>query len=299
MAINTTGITPAAVFLPTVWADDISHATESETVLTELVDTSYDDQMRFGRILAIQDMSNPAVRVKSEDTSATYGNITETQQTVTVSRQAYVAFLVEDIAEIQANTDLRKGYTDGAGYSLVAYVEGDATSGLASLPSSFSQLVGNLGSDPTDDDFLRALQYLDDGDVPRAKRFIYASPATHIALLKMDKWTNALRVGQATAEKAVKRAEVGEAYGARVYVSSLANNNPSAANQSYTWFCHERGVVLIRQRKPTVHSQYVLLETGWGVLVDVIYQFAERLIAPSTLGGGTSDDRFNCGVRGA
>ena len=62
-------------------------------MLADLVDRSFEKDLKFGRIVAIQDMSNPGVRIKTEDTSATYANITETQQTITVSRQAYVAFL--------------------------------------------------------------------------------------------------------------------------------------------------------------------------------------------------------------
>ena len=59
----------------------------------------------------------------------------------------------------------------------------------------------------------------------------------------------------------------------------------------------QAGVALIVQRKPTTHTDYIILEGGWGVLVDCIYQFAERLIGPRTLGGGTSDDAFNVGLR--
>ncbi len=88
-------------------------------------------------------------------------------------------------------------------------------------------------------------------------------------------------------------------FNAPVYKSTLANNNPSAAAQSYSWFCHERGVALVMQREPTVHSDYVILETGWGILVDVVFNFVERLIAPITLGGGTSTDVYNVGVRAA
>lgn len=298
MAVNTVGISPAANFIPTIFETEAGDAVQANIVLAELVDTSFEQKMRVGRVIAIVDKSNPAVRVKSEDVSATWSNRTETQQTITISRQAYVAFLVEDIAEIQSQADLRNDYTEKSGYSLAAFMEGDVTSGLASLPSSFSNLVGVLGSDPTDDDWLRAVQFLDDYDVPRGSRFIYASPSAHLSLQKLNKFTNAQSVGQANAERAVLEARVGQAYGCQVYVSSLANNNPSTANQSYSWLCHPRGVALIRQRKPTVHTQYVILETGWGVLVDLIYNFAERLIAPLTLGGGTSTDQFNSAVRG-
>ena len=274
----------------------MSDATQSETVATNLVDRHYESVMTNGDVLRIPDRSNPAVRIKTEDSVATWANITETQQSITINRQAYCAFLVEDIAELQSSWNVRQSYTESAGYSLTAFIEGDLTSGLASLPSGFSQAVGVLGVDPADDDFLRAVQYLDDGDVPRTDRFILASPAMHIAFLKMDKFQREDYVGADKSRSAVLEARVGRAYGAPVYVSSLVNNNPAAANQSIGWFCHKRGVALIQQRRPTPHIDYVILSVGTGVLVDTIYQFAERLIAPSTLGGGTSDDRFNCGI---
>jgi hypothetical protein len=53
------------------------------------------------------------------------------------------------------------------------------------------------------------------------------------------------------------------------------------------------------QRTPTVHQQFDLLNIGTGTVVDAIFQHAERLLPPSTLGGGTSDDRFNVSLAGA
>lgn len=300
MAINSTGVTASANFIQEVWPDELSDATQAEVVLSTLVDRSFEAALSHGDVIRIPDKGNPAVRVKTEDAVITYSNISETQQSVTVNRQAYVAFFVEDIADLQSSWDIRSEYTDGAGYSIVAYVEGDATSGLASLPSSFSQLVGALTTEPTDDDWLKAVQYLDDGDVPRSNRFIYASPSTHISLLKNEKFFRQEMVGQAKAQSAVLDALVGRAYGADVYVSSLANGNPSSANSSYSWFCHKRGVALIEQRRPLAHFDYDINNLGTAVAIDCIYQFAERLIQTSALGGaGTPDDRFNCGIRGA
>lgn len=268
-------------------------------MLSELVDRTYDSTMRHGDVLRIPDRSNPAVRIKSEDAAATWANIAETQQSITVNRQAYCAFLVEDIADIQASWDIRKEYTDASAYSLMAFVEGDLTSGLVGLADNFSQTTGTLTVDPSDDDWIDAVELLDRGDVPRNSRFIYASTSHHASLLKIDKFTREDYVGPENSRKAVLEARVGKIYGCPVYVSSLANGNPSATGQSYSWLCHRRGVVLIIQRNPTPHVDYVILETGAGVLVDVIFQHAERLIAPSTLGGGTSDDRFNVAVAGS
>ena len=297
MAINTTGITPAANFIPEVWAAELSDATQAYVGLSDLVDRSFESDMKSGDIVHIQDITNPSVRVKSEDTAATIANRTETQQNITINREAYCRMLFEDIAELQSKYDIRSKYTQKMSYSLMAYIEGDATSGLASLPSSFSQLVGTLGADPPTDNLIRAVQYLDDADLPETERFFYMSPPTHAALLKQDVFVS----GDYGPSGAVSSGRITRpVYGATTHVSSLANNNPSAAAQSYSWFCHKRGVALIMQQSPKVMPPWWNTDYfGWDVVVKTIYQFAERLLAPSALGGGSSDDRANVGVRGA
>jgi hypothetical protein len=295
MGVNTTGVTPAANFIPQVWANELSDASQAWTGLSDLVDRSFESQLSVGDYIEIPDAANPAVRVKSEDTAGTYANITETLQNIQITRQAYVGFIVEDIAELQSKYAVRSNYTTKSTYSLMAHLEGDATSGLQSLPSSFSQLVGNLGADPTTDNLIRAVQYLDDGDVPEGDRFFYMSPGTHAALLKQDVFVS----GDYGPSGAISSGRVTKpVYGATTHVSTLASNNPSTSGQSYSWFCNKRGVALIVQRTPMVHLQWENLEIAWGVVVDVIYNFIERVIEPKDLGGGTSDDRFNVGVRG-
>jgi hypothetical protein len=234
------------------------------------------------------------VRFKTADTSGTYSNVTETTQNITVNLQAYVGFLVEDIAEIQSKYAVRSGYTEKVTYSLMSVVEGDLTSGLATLPDNFSQLTGALGVDPTTDAIIRNKQYLDDGDVPDGDRFFYMSPGTHAALLKQDVFVS----GDYGPKGAVSSGNGPKSvYGFQTHVSSLASNNPGTAGQSYAWLCHKRGVALVIQRAPTMHEQWENLEIGWGVVGDVIYNFAERLILPKTLASVTPDDRFNSALR--
>lgn len=299
MAVNSTGITPLANHLPTQWSDELEEAVQEETGLSGLVDRRHESTMRFGRVLAIQNRSNPAIRMKTEDTSATWSNIAEEQSTMTINKQAYAAFLVEDIAELQSKYDERQGYTQSAGYSIVAFVEGDLTSGMAALPSAFSQSGGALGAPPSDDDILAAKTSLDRYGVPESDRFAWVTPGFYNSLLAIDKFTN---TDYGASPDVVKKGRVGKRiYGFDFYTSNLAYNNPSGgltSGQSYNWFCHKRGVVLVMQRAPQVHTQYVILETADGVLIDCIYNYMERLLPPSTLGGGTALDRFNYAIKG-
>ncbi len=254
----------------------------------------------MGRVMVIQDLSNPAVRIKLEDASATYSNIVEFQDSLTISRQAYCAFLVEDIEDVQSHVDLRSKYTDGTGYSLMAFIEGDVTSGLASLPDDFSNSAGVLGSDPTVDTLIDAKSNLDRADAPQDNRFWYVSPGFHNGLLKQSFLASSDFRGDAAVMSNRNGKLAGDVYGSPMYVSTLAGNNPGVTGQAYGWACHKRGVALVIQRDIRVHEQYILLETGTGVLADVIYNFMERLIQPKTLGGAGSgrDDKFNCGLKG-
>ena len=297
--MNSVTVTTANVFIPEIFSTDISDASQASCVWSDLVDRRYESQMTHGAIIHIADFSNPAVRIKSADTLATYSNVTETDQDVTVNRHAYCAGLDEDIVKIQAHVDLREKWTSKTGYSLTAFMEGDATSGMVSITDNFSQGTGTLGNDPGEDDIWRAVQYLDDGDVPEDGRYFVVSPAMHAGLLKLDVFRRQEYVGQDRAVKAITKAQVGMIANAPVYKSSLLNANPSTSGQSYSVFGHREGVALIVQRKPTVHTQYDLLNLGMGTVVDTLYQFVERLKAPSTLGGGTSDDRYTVAIASA
>ena len=242
-------------------------------------------------------MSNPIVAFKSSGTAMTYNAITETQQTLSIGKQAYVSFLIEDFVDVQSDIDLRSKYTDKAGYSLMATVEGDATSGLVSLLSGHSNTVGTLGADPTVDTLIDAKSNLDRADVPMTDRYGYFSPGFHNALLKIDPMVSADYRSDAMSANE-NGYFVKPMYGAKIAVSNLAANNPGVAGQAYGAFSHKRGIALIIQREPQIHTQWQLLDDGWAVVVDVIYDFAERLIGPRNLGGTTSDDTYNCGLRG-
>ncbi|MCR4342200.1 MAG: hypothetical protein NUW01_20165 [Gemmatimonadaceae bacterium] len=299
MAINTFNVTSGANFIQETWSAEIEDAVQAETNLSDLVDRRYEKEMKFGDIIRINDDANLAVRMKATDTTATLSNATETQQSITINLHAYCAFLVEDVFELQAKYEIRSHKTEKISYALVSFIEGDLTSGLASLPSSFSQTYGTLGVDPTQDDLLACVNALDTADVPQDGRFWYGGPSFQTALLKMAVFTSADYVGADAAATAQKKGRVGRVYGAPVHISTLANNNPGSAGQSYVWYCHKRGVALIVQQAPKIHTDYTILETGWTVLGNTIYNFAERLILPKTAASVTPNDNFNSALAAA
>ena len=78
----------------------MSDATKARLGLADLVDRRFESAMKSGDIVHIQNFSHPSVRVKDEDTASTIANRTETQQNITINREAYCRMLFEDIAEL-------------------------------------------------------------------------------------------------------------------------------------------------------------------------------------------------------
>src|SRR3990167_1708031 len=159
-------ITQAACHIPELWSPDTRDAVEATVVAAARVESEKYGLSELkggpGDTMNIPYISNPTANTKSANTNVTLEVIgsagAEASQSFTVGTHQHVAFAVENITEVQSKTNLRSKYTNKAGYALAAA----ADTNLHPLPQSFSQIVGSLGVEPTEDNWLRAAQYMDD-----------------------------------------------------------------------------------------------------------------------------------------
>ena len=203
-----------------------------------------------------------------------------------------MAFAEENIVDVQSATDMMAKYTSKAGYALAAA----ADTNLHTLPQSYSQIVGALGVEPTEDNWLRGSQYLDDSLAPMNGRFIIIRPATFYALQKIQRFTNADYAGAANAVRATERNQIGRVFNAPVYISTLVR--APASGQAENWFCHSLGVYYCSQQMKTNAPQFVIERDSDVFLATHIYGYAEALQPPVDAGGAAATDVFNVLVRG-
>jgi len=294
---GTLTITQAACHIPELWAADTRDAVEANVIAAGLVNSSYTQALVGGPgdVMNIPYISNPTANTKTANTNITLEVIgpsnAEASQSFTVGTHQHVAFAVENITDVQSKTDLRQKYTGKAGYALAAAVD----TNLHTLPQSFSQTVGTLGVDPSEDNWLRASQYLDDAIAPSDNRFIIVRPATFYAMQKITRFTSADFVGTESAETAVKRNQIGTIFGARVYRTTLVR--APSAGQAENWFCHRDGVYYCTQAT-RARTEFVIERDSDVFLSTHIYGYAEALQPPVTAGGGTATDVFNVLVNG-
>ena len=131
-----------------------------------------------------------------------------------------------------------------------------------------------LGSELTEDNLIRAWQYLMDSAIKPPYTTI-VSPATYAGFLKVDKFTNQLYIGESP--RAVRQAEVGNLYSSKVYVSQLTVG--TAPNSSgHVWGHIDSGghFFKIIQKPPTTDTWYSPLAKAWIMAADQIYGVFER-----------------------
>ena len=292
--------TQAACHVPELWSAETRDAVEANVVAAGLVEDSAFGLSELrggpGDTMNIPFISNPTAATRTQNANVTLEVIgpsaAEASQSFTVGTHQIVAFGVENITDVQSKTNLRSKYTGKGGYALAAAMD----TNLHTLPQNFSQAVGTLGVEPTEDNWLRAAQYLDDANTPDSgQRFIIIRPATFYAMQKTQRFTNADYAGAANATTALERNMIGRIFNAPVYKTTLVR--APAANQAENWFCHRQGVYLCQQQLKT-NGQFVIERDSWVTTMTNIYGFVEALQPPITAGGGAATDVFNVLVNG-
>jgi hypothetical protein len=267
--------TTAAAFLPTIWSKDVRKAIEYEEVLPALCNTKYEAELSVGRTIQIPIDSNLNTQTKTEGVSntITFQSMAGTTgsgtnyQAVTVSVYEYAAQLLNVVVEAQSKYSERQRISHKLGYSLMRGVEVT----IAALPQNFSQIVGTLGADPTEANMRRAWQYLADAGVKSNAHWVFG-PAAISALLANDKFTSKDFVN---GKSAIETAQLSEKYGFPIYRSNLLR--APATGQTECFLAHREALILIRQIRPTVKTDYIMRNNADGIMAFDLYNAVEAI----------------------
>ena len=143
-------------------------------------------------------------------------------------------------------------YAGKLGYALGL----DVDDTLAGYPDGFSNTVGTLAAENTYNDYLRAIQYLDDANAPIENRVFIISPAAEVGLMKSDIYTNndySMLHGEGR-NTALEHAYVASFLNIPVYKTTNVEGDNSAGHDN-TLFQKE-SIALVMQMNPTMHSMF-------------------------------------------
>ena len=275
--------TTADVFIPEIWSPQAIVAREQQLVFAKLVDRRFENGLYAGDTIHVPGVSDLAARSKSANTAITYETVTESNTDISIATHKYAAIAVESITKVQNNRDQLQLYAGKLGYALGL----DVDDTLAGLPDNFSNTVGTLAAENTFNNYLRAIQYLDDANAPAESRYFVISPAAQSGLMKMAEYTSndyTMLHGEGR-NTALEFAYVKSFLNIPVYKSTNVEGSNSAGHDN-TLFQKE-AIALVMQMNPTMHSMF-----------DIDY-FADKVAIEQLYGTQEMRDDHGVWIKGA
>ena len=112
-AANAIGITEAANFIPELWSNEVIAAYKENLVLGQLV-TRMNHKGKKGDTVHIPSPTRGNASAKAHATQVTLINNVEGVVNVTIDRHFEYSRLIEDLADVQGLSSLRRFYVDDA-----------------------------------------------------------------------------------------------------------------------------------------------------------------------------------------
>ena len=292
MADAYVGVTDIANWIPELWADELLQQIQHETMLEDTTQRRYEKMLRFGDTVNMPRKSNPAVTSPSfgDAVSATYSEITEGVQTLTITVHDYSAMDIGDIAEFQSKYSVRESYHESMGYSLARTRD----VAISTLYQNLSQVQGALGSPLNDSHLLDAWRQLASASTPKSPRYLPISPRALASLMQIDKFINQLYMGT-TGQMLKDGVPIRQIYGAQVMETNLLR--VPSTGQAEAAMYHKDQFALAVQGMPDTILHHDPTTLSWKMIVHQFYGTAEINRAPETLGGGTAVDTWGVLLR--
>ena len=291
-ATNPTTVTTAANFIRELWSDEVIAVYKANTVMTPLIQSMPFSGVK-GDTVHIPKPSRGAVNAKAAATGVTINVETAGVFNLTIDQHFEYSRLIEDIAKIQALDSMRAFYTDDAGYAHALSLDsaihteaaklsaGDTTAGAnyskavigGDGSTTWVQTGSGNGSALTDAGIRRAIQSLDDANVPARMRALVVPPVEKRRLLGLARFTEQAFVGETGAGNSIRNGLIGDIYGVPVYVSTNVPTVDSSDCTSYRpcLLLQKEAMVLAEQLAPRAQSQYKQEFLADLFTVDTIY----------------------------
>ena len=279
--VNTAG------FIPEVWSDEIIAAYKKNLVAANLF-KKMSMKGKKGDVMHFPSPARGSAAVKTASSQVTLIAESGTEKTVTINQHYEYSRLIEDFAEVQALSSLRRFYTDDAGYALATRIDtslielgrgaqggsGTAAYNKAYLAGDGSTLYvdgTNVGTALTDAGLRRAIQRLDDSDVPMDGRFLIVPPSTRNTMMGLARFTEQAFIGDGAT---IRNGQIGDVYGVKVFVTTNADTATTTTTR-VALLAHPEAFVLVDQLGVRVQTQYKQEYLGTLLTADTLYGVGE------------------------
>lgn len=268
----------ANTFVPIIWRDEVLAQREHNLVLSKCV-RRVNHKGEPGDTIRIPFISNLSAYSKTAGASVTVQYVAEGFKAISLDRHYESSFMLDDFLKVQSKYNLRKYYTEKAGYALAAELDTYVgTAILADLNAAY-KVIGSDGttafaagneSDITDSGLLKMIQTLNENDVPGEQRYAVIHPSQVTALLSIDKFVLYHNINR-TME--LQNGEIGSLYGVKFMMSTnLPTTTGASANSAkINFLLHKECAAVAVQQDVRVLASYQHPQMGTLITHDHIY----------------------------
>ncbi len=285
---NAVTTTSAANFIPEIWSDEIVAAYKKNLVMANLV-----KKMNFrgkkGDTVHIPAPARGSASAKVAANTVTLIAESNSEIQVAITNHYEYSRLIEDIVEAQALSSLRGFYTEDAGYALAKQVDSSliqlgrgANAGNAANQQYAGGLIGSTGAAYTysssnaaaiaDQGIRKAIQVLDDNDVPMDGRSLVVPPVARNSMLGIARFTEQAYRGNGNT---LVNGEFGDIYGVKVYVSTNCDTTAASTPDKVALLFQRDFAVLVEQLGVRTQTQYKQEFLANLLTADTLYGVAE------------------------
>ena len=275
--------TESAVFIPEMWGDAIRSTFKKNLVLGALANDYSSLVAGSGDKIHIPTFADVAdAAAKTQYDAVTYANNTEVEITMDIDQHYYTAAMVEDMAKVQANSDLLGGYADSIGYKLALHLE-DALA--AKLSTSTRAINMDNGDATVDRQLSRArivaiVRHLYKVGINPEDCVMVLSTRLYASLFNLDDFVHAEKIALAN----FPTGTVGTVMGIPVIVSPRIHRNLIAAgavdeaggnidDDLYPggFVIQKSGLMVAYSKYPTANAEYDMDYIAHKLVTDVVY----------------------------
>lgn len=292
LGTNNTTISSVANFIPEIWSDEIIATYKKNLVVANLF-KKMSMTGKKGDTIHIPSPTRGSASLKAVNTQVTLVADSVADVAVLIDKHYEYSKLIEDMAEAQALTSLRRFYTEDAGYALAKQKDTsliqlgrafNGGAGTAAYDTAYSGADGttayvagaNTGLGAlTDAAIRRTIQRLDDNDVPMDGRFFLIPPSSRNTLMGLARYTEQAFVGETGNGNTIRNGEIGNLYGIPVFVSSNCDTTSGSTACRVALLGHKDAAVLVEQQGIRTQTQYKQEYLGSLFTADTIYGVKE------------------------
>lgn len=260
----TRAIAQTAQYIQEAWSREIEQPFDKVLQIAKLVRDRSGLVADGGDVYRVPFAAAVDARAKAASTAITYDSPEGSPIAINIDKHYYVGVLIEDIAKVQSNFNLREAFQERMAEALARQIDTDL---MALYASAGTTVAGGAAID--DADMLAVVAAFDAGNTPESGRRGIIGHNTKIDLLGVNKYTAYDQTGRTGAAVAggSDSGLIASVYGIDLYHSGNVPTSTTGRNL----FFHRDAIAKAVQLKPKFEMEYSVDQLGWKTALHTIY----------------------------